>query len=255
MSVNELKAKYGRIANDPSQLEMFKDDVIEGKTTGFPELPEGAEGKALVLQMQDGELSWKDASPVVRKGDVIKLAGEDYRVLSVNEDMTDCEVMHIGPVTITKFRDSGTEYEGSNVDQACETFYEGLPDEIKDAIIEQEVVQYTYNLNAASGTEDFAIDNTATGGLIYRFKKTNNEPVVVGARHAYAPSSEAIKNYFGGTSTTGVNVLNVFPLYTIFCDANIIDVDASMNVMLGSVLMYRRFVNPTFHINLTLVNL
>lgn len=31
---NELKAKYARIANDPSQLEMFKNDVIDGVIGG-----------------------------------------------------------------------------------------------------------------------------------------------------------------------------------------------------------------------------
>lgn len=52
---NELKAKYARIASDPSQIEMFKNDFIDGKISSLPTPPE--EGKA-TLTYAHGLVQW-----------------------------------------------------------------------------------------------------------------------------------------------------------------------------------------------------
>ena len=222
--------------------------------------------------------------PIV-KGSVIKLAGEEYRVLSANEDLTDCEVMHIGPAKLSKFSNAspsqdpsagttfivdgtektGLKYEGSLLDQACEAFYDDLPADIKAAIIEQEVVQDMYNLNAAEGTEDFAIDNSADGGMVYRFKKINDAPVAVGARHAYAISPKTIKDYYGTTSKSGLIVAKDFQLLSWMRDAYpgsagtacYLYYDGSGSGVGVYFYNYRNTycVCPAFHIDLTKVSL
>lgn len=283
MNKDELKAKYGRIANDPSQLEMFKNDVIDGEVAGgIPDAP--TEAGTFVLTSTDGVIEWAEGgtSDPIAKGSIIKLGEDEYRVLSVNEDLTDCEVMHLGPATLSKFSNAsasqdpsagttfivngsgrtGLKYEGSALDQACEAFYDALPADVKAAIIEQEVEQDMYDVNVAEGTEDFAIDNTAEGGMIYRFKKINDAPVAVGTRHAYALSCAAIKDYFGGMAASGVDVGKIFQTISWFKDAQ----SGSYSCCLfcggqSGVYVYNLghgnlyCVCPAFHIDLTKVNL
>ena len=290
MSKNEQKAKYGRIANDPSQLEMFKDDVIDGNIDMLPELPPDAEGKVLVLKWEDGEAKWEEGgapvppTPVIEKGSIIKLGNDEYRVLSVNEDLTDCEVMHIGPVALSKFSNAspsqdpstgttfivngeektGLKYEGSVLDTACEAFYDELPADIKAAIIEQEVIQDMYNTNVSEGDEDFSIDNSADGGMVYRFKKVNDESVVVGTRHAYALSCGALKKFYGTDTKRGLVVAKDFQLQSWLSDANSDDAGNACYLCYdryyGVSVNYDYCANmycvcPAFHIDLTKINL
>lgn len=224
----------------------------------------------------------------IAKGSVIKLDEEYYKVLSVNEDLTDCEIMHIGPTTLSRYNTSqetvdfsvdgeikkGLKYEGSLLDQACEAFYDALKADVKAAIIMQEVKQDMYDTNPAEGTEDFSIDNSAEGGMIYRFKKINDTPVTVSTRHAYAISCGAIKKYFGGTSANGVDVAKVFQLQGWFSDAysgssgracflDYSDNDGYNNrggVRVHSGLLIYGYITmhcvcPAFHINLTKIKL
>lgn len=60
MNKDELKAKYARIANDPSQLEMFKDDVINGDVlTSVPEPTIEDAGKVLKVN-EEGVLEYAE---------------------------------------------------------------------------------------------------------------------------------------------------------------------------------------------------
>lgn len=219
----------------------------------------------------------------IAKGSVITLGGEEYRVLSANEGLTDCEVMHIGPAKISKFSNSspsqdpsagttfivngeektGLKYEGSLLDQACEAFYDDLPAEVKAAIIEQEVVQDMYNVGIGDTEGDFYLDNTSDGGQVYRIKKVNDTPVTVGNRHAYALSCGALKSYYGGTSVRGLTVAKDFQLQSWFSDAYsdnaryacYLYYDYS-GVSVGSSCYYYYYcVCPAFHIDLTKVSL
>lgn len=262
------------------KLVYEKTGSIKGSKVGVP----AADDPELITRdVLEGKEEPTPAS-VIEKGSVIKLGNDSYRVLSVNDDLTDCEVVHVGPATFSKFRDkspssdpiagttflvdgvekTGLKYEGSLLDQACEAFYNELSEDIQAAIIEQEVTQDMYNTQAAEGEEDFAIDNSSTGGMVYRFKKVSNAPVAVGSRHAYALSCGAIKNYYGGTSVDGVTIAKDFQLQSWFSDAISNTADracclsyvGSSGVYVGNGSFANMYcVCPAFHIDLTKINL
>lgn len=223
--------------------------------------------------------------PII-KGSVIKLNGEEYRVLSANEDLTDCEVLHLDPVTISAYctmspasstsitgttflvdgvEKRGPKYESSLLDSECEYFYDSLPTDIKNAIIAQEIEQDMYDCKPTAGTEDFVILNTARGTETTRsrFKKVNDSPVTVGTRHAYALSAKAIKDYFGTNSAVGLDIAKVFRLDGRLRDAClngaeytcIIAGGAGAGITIDDSQRYNRTlcVYPAFHIDLTKV--
>lgn len=182
MTKNEQKAKYSRIANDPSQLEMFKDDVIDGTVNGLPDAPEESYSDILVLKLEEGELKWEKEgsgptpptpptpSEPVQKGDFIFMSSHLFKVLDTNEDNSVTKLMLADTTSMASISeygasfsggqfilDDGTEtvgllYEGSTVDQACEAFVELLSQDVQDAIIEQEYVQSLYDMHADDPT-------------------------------------------------------------------------------------------------------
>ena len=206
--------------------------------------------------------------------------------MSVNEDLTDCEGMHLEPVTISAYctmsphsstsvtgttflvngvEKRGPKYENSLLNSECEYFYNSLPTNIKNAIIAQEIEQDMYDCSPTAGTEDFTILNTARNmeTIRSRFKKVNDAPVAVGTRHAYALSAKAIKDYFGGDSATGLDVARVFRLDGRLRDACLYDDEYTCTIAGGAgagitVDDDQRFnrwlcVYPAFHIDLTKV--
>lgn len=286
MTKEEIRAKYARVPTDFSEIEMLKDQLLDSGLLDVAQVDPAQAGKVLGI-LEDGSIGLVEggtpSAPIV-KGSVIKLNGEDYRVLSVNEDLTDCEVMLLGTIALSKFSNTsptqdpstaaiftvngveaiGPKYEGSLLDQACEAFYDALPSDVKAAIIEQEIEQNMYNTSPAAGTEDFAIDNSAEGFDVYRFKKVNDAPVVVGTRHAYILSPKDIKDYFGRSSATGLEVVTIFQLLNWFKDASSIYNNSacilSYNYGQGARVEYNMYSNryyicPAFHIDLTKVSL
>lgn len=195
-------------------------------------------GKVLGVN-ESGELAYVaggSPTPVIEKGATIKLGGEDYLVLSANNDLTDVELVHVGPATISKYKTfagggyspsseekvtftcgdttkEGIKYAGSDVDTYCnETFFATLPADVQAAIIDQDITQDIYETNIGDTDGDFYIDNTSFGGSVYRFKKLNTEDVVVGSRKCYMLSCKAIKDYYGGTTKAGLSVAKDFQL-------------------------------------------
>lgn len=287
MTKEELRAKYARIPTDFSEIEMLKDQLLDSGLLEAAQVDPTQAGKVFGI-LEDGSIGLVEgggpAPAPVEKGSIIKLGNDDYRVLSVNVDLTDCEVVHLGPTTVGAFSNAspgqdpsaavtfivdgvektGIKYEGSLIDQACEAFYNALPADIKAAIIEQEVVQDMYDVGKGDSGGDFYFDNTAEGGAIYRIKKVNDVPVTVGTRHAYQLSCGAIKKYFGGTSARGVDVGKVFQLQSWFNDAFssntggacCLGCDASIGIYVYSYYYAHFFcVCPAFHIDLTKVSL
>lgn len=269
-SVNKIKTKDG-------SEYLINDLRIPTPTT------EDA-GKVLGVDAEGNLAYVNGGSPEpIAKGSIIKLGNDAYRVLSINEDLTDCEVMHIGPAKLSKFSNAspsqdpsagttfivngeektGLKYEGSVLDTACEAFYDELPADIKAAIIEQEVVQDMYNVGMGDTDGDFYIDNSADGGQVYRIKKVNDTPVTVGNRHAYALSCGALKSYYGGTSIRGLTVAKDFQLQSWFSDAFSGFAGNACYLSCGSCGVgvggsnYNSYccVCPAFHIDLTKVNL
>lgn len=167
----------------------------------------------------------------VAKGSIIKLGEEEYKVLSTNEDLTDVELIHVGPASISKWYEGsptseqkvtfetsdgekeGPKYDGSFVDIFCnETFYDTLPADVKAAIIDQEVVQDMYNLQANEGDEDFIIDNSSFGGMVYRLKKINTTSISAGQKHCYMLGVNGLINYYNGETQNGLTVAKDFQL-------------------------------------------
>lgn len=204
MTKNELKAKYARIASDPSQLEMFKDDVIDGTTTCLPELPEGAEEKTLTLTMVNGVPEWSEGGvgptpEPVAKGDIIFFGGHRYRVLEA-ESQDAVKVMLMDDCIASKFNDNdtkvdfdvdgttvqGQKYADSALEAACLNFVESLPQDIQDAIIAEEVEQDMYEISDTA-TGDY-VEFIRQDGSVYRLKKLATVTVGSGLAHAISIS-------------------------------------------------------------------
>lgn len=279
MTKNELKAKYGRIANDPSQLEMFKDDVVDGVITGLPELPEETEGKTLILQMQDGELSWTEGggsgpSEPVKKGDICFFGEHRYRVLEANEDNTNVKVMLLDDCISSKFNESdtkvdfdvsgttvqGQKYEDSALETACLSFVESLPQEVQDAIIAEEIEQDMWDTN--SSAEDAL---TFVGfDMTYRLKKLAS--IAVGSRLAHSISMSEIIAYLGESLTCAALNKMMFDyngkisiyLWTMSARSSLssfaCDVRGTYGFFLDSYFSYPYFVRPAFRLNLKSVS-
>lgn len=57
--MNKLKSKYSRIASDPSQITLFKNDVIDGKALVAAFAPSTVEeGKPYILSAVNGVISF-----------------------------------------------------------------------------------------------------------------------------------------------------------------------------------------------------
>lgn len=296
MTKDEQKAKYGRIANDPSQLEMFKDDVIDGEVNGLPETPSESYDTPVVLKCKNGELVWEEEGggptpPVpptpptpslVVKGDVILLDGKPYRVLQANADNTDVELISLQGTAVTRYiegspsseqvvyfqTESGTyegiKYEGSIADQYCQTdFIASLPQDVQDAIIEQQVVQDMYEAAgySVSGEAIFTLtrDDFANGSNPYRVFKRSTESVIVGMRKAYLPSFDDMVRYFG-SSATSLNFLKVFCGYSLIRSARMDSRNTIYYVYLetGATISNNHasvnfLAQPMFHVDLTQV--
>ena len=217
MDKNELKAKYGRIANDPSQLEMFKDDVIDGKVSPLPETPVDPEDKTYTLRFEDGEIKWSEggSGPTpepVAKGDIIFFGGHEYRVLDATSQ-DNVKVMLMDKMIYVNYRNSpvfatfdvdGTsvealKYEESNIDTAANQFIESLDQEIQDAIHEADFVQSIY-------------EKQELGSGLYRYVKRGTTTAI--RRKAHALSVEEIAayldvEYLESTSEMGIAALTM----------------------------------------------
>lgn len=151
------------------------------------------------------------------KGDIVLFGGHRYRVLKANG--WDIEVMcldivwqryeespsdpeHQATFQTADGEATGVKYAGSDLDVYLnETWYASLPEDVQEAIIEQEgLVQDMYNLDAEEGTEDFLITG-GTFGITYRIKKVSITGVEIGNRKVYELGIQDFIEYFGNQTT------------------------------------------------------
>lgn len=269
-------------------------DNTKDKGIGKIEIKEN--GKYSVMNFDRAEVKVEGGSPVppvpptpthLEKGDIITLAGNLYRVLKAGETLEDVELLCLSTFKSSRFSEkspsqdptrgatficgeeekTGLKYEGSDLDTFCnETFLASLPEDVQDAIIEQEVVQEMYHANNVPEGEEADITFIG-GGMTYRIKKASTESVIVGTRKIRSASVKDVYDYLGfaGTPLTFENwelnkmffneetavgtqkwLLDAYSGYS----SGACCVGGSGNVY-GYNCTYACFVAPTFHINLT----
>lgn len=129
------------------------------------------------------------------KGDTIIIENKRYRVLKTDDGLLAKVVLLDGWVNgIYSLFNSTAEdatYSGSKVDVALNTtFYNSLSWNMKDAIVDTNIIQYQYRSNSAV----YNVDTHAS----YADYSTKSIKEVVGSRHIYALDVEDIEEYFGG---------------------------------------------------------
>lgn len=266
-------------------------DNTKDKGIGKIEIKEN--GKYNVMNFDRAEVKVEGGSPTptpthLEKGDIITLAGSLYRVLKTGDTLEDVELMCLSTFKSSQFsatspgtdptrkttficgdeEKEGLKYEGSDLDTFCnETFLASLPEDVQNAIIEQEVVQEMYNTSASDDDFDIKMVN---GGFTYRIKKASTESVVVGSRKIRSASVKDFYDYVGFDGTPKTLEENAWDLNKIFFDeATVVGttkwlLDACSGgvgnacCVLGSYGYVNidyygdtYFVAPTFHINLT----
>ena len=158
------------------------------------------------------------------KGDLISIEGSQYRVLSMNG--TQAKVLAMSDATSMKFNDSsittsfggtnGQKYEGSKLDNYLEnTWFAGLSQDMKDAIIPQDIVQNGYSYSDEPNTSgDFS------GGITYKYQYNwdNSDyenlifkgSVSIGSRHVFELDIKDIYDYFGKNEITSSELNMMF---------------------------------------------
>jgi len=220
------------------------------------------------------------------KGGYVLIDGHKYLVLDANEDLTQVKLM-FADLNGSKYWDVagspssdekvtfhtesedvlGLKYAGSNLDTYCnETFLATLPQEVQDAIIEQNVVQdmYSFAMGDAEEGDTFATSADGWGGS-YRNNKVNTESVTVGSRKIRSLMMSDIINYLGSrTTNTALNSMifgfgQSLNVYAWLADAYSDSSNRACNVIgdYGSVSnfvwSYNSVVRPTFLINWNLI--
>ena len=157
------------------------------------------------------------------KGDIITLDGDStkrYRVLKV--DGTTVEVLGLDntPTGIyssgstATFSDGSTsvKYADSTVDTYMNsTFYNSLSTNIKNAIVQKNVIQSKYDINAS---ETSGFDFRISGNINNRWYKRAGQ-VSVGNRYCYALDIDDVAEYLGagsGNTIQGSELYNMFSL-------------------------------------------
>ena len=154
----------------------------------------------------------------IEPGAVISLKGNNFLVLSTNKDYTDVELLSLDWASSFRWYPSspsgeqletwtlingntaqGPKYANSNIDQACETFYENLPDGLKDAVLVTNITQdfYTATMSPSSIPEDAFYVDTGISGSRYAESLASIAPATIGDRHAYLPSIRVLESLFG----------------------------------------------------------
>ena len=164
------------------QSSTFKQDRIQVAT----EPPSGLESGQVYFQF-DRNISDKK----LEKGTIIAIGSMDCVVLNVSGTIV--EIYTDTSFTAITIRDSSFNglYSGSQLDTYLNsTYYNALPDDVKNAIVDKHIIQYEYESNPSVYDA-----NTHASYADYSTKKQKE---VVGLRKVYALDVEDIENYFGG---------------------------------------------------------
>ena len=147
-------------------------------------------------------------------GNLVMINSTQYRVLAVNGTQAKVvsmvnvgnSVFNSSSVTTSFGNKNGQKYADSKLDQAMTNYYNGLPEAIQDAIVEQNINQSMYswiggtNANASFSswyTNPFT-DATTSGNNYYL---TRIAEVNVGTRKVFALDVDDVISYLGANST------------------------------------------------------
>ena len=148
------------------------------------------------------------------KGSLVTINNTQYRVLAV--DGTMAKVMSMANGVSSKFNSSsvtasfggtdGQKYAGSILDNEMTNFYNGLPAELQNAIVEQNISQSMYRwTSGTNASANFSAwyakpftDATTSGNNYYL---TRIAEVNVGTRKVFALDVDDVINYLGSNST------------------------------------------------------
>lgn len=166
--------------------------------------------------MTDVEMETNDNISIIGNftpGQIVSIGDGQYRVLDT--DGTKAKVLSLSAQGSSIFG-SSKEYSGSALDNALNNFYNNLPSEIKESIVDEEISQSYYKLeNGTLAGSDLQITHDDVSNNYY-FKLINT--VNVGNRKVYALGIEDIIEYFGNTiSNTELNKF-VFNSDTMYSD-------------------------------------
>lgn len=148
------------------------------------------------------------------KGNLVTINGTQYRVLAVNGSQVKVmSMVNIGnstfndPIVTTPFRDEyGQKYADSDLDQAMANCYNGLPAELQNAIVEQNILQSMYKYSSVANVgADFSswyvspfTDATTSG---HNYYLTRTAEINVGTRKVFALDVDDVISYLGSNST------------------------------------------------------
>lgn len=137
------------------------------------------------------------------KGSLVTINGASYRVLESSG--TQAKLLAMNPYKSTTFGSNNT-YIGSTLDTEMTSYYNTLPTDIQNAIVEQNISQSVYKYsdgtNASADFSAWHLDeftNATTSGDNYYLTKTAE--VNVGARKVFALDVDDVINYLGSDST------------------------------------------------------
>lgn len=137
------------------------------------------------------------------KGNLVMVNGASYRVLESNG--TQAKLLAMNPYKSTTFGSNNT-YPGSTLDTEMANYYNTLPTDVQNAIVEQNISQSAYKYsdgtNASADFSAWHLDeftNATTSGDNYYLTKTAE--VNVGARKVFALDVDDVINYLGTDST------------------------------------------------------
>lgn len=137
------------------------------------------------------------------KGDLIEIEGKQYRILKIDEFVAEVLAMYDYKSSIAfSYSNYDYQYSRSEIHKALNTdFYETLSDEIKNAIVEHDIVQYMYkyDYNAYNETIHASFADYST--------KTAVDNPIEKCR-VYALDIEDIEEYFNGVfSMSDISIL------------------------------------------------
>ena len=155
----------------------------------------------------------------LEKGDLITMAldqtssNKTYRVLKIDENNSDIvEVLAMHDYKPKQYHNSKEDhtttdangktvqqYAGSDLDTYLNTtWYDTLSDTAKEAIVESDIVQYSYVISGSvfNSSTHASIANYSTKSVVYQDDAKN---VTTLKRYVYALDIEDVEAYFGGT--------------------------------------------------------
>lgn len=148
------------------------------------------------------------------KGNLVTVNGKSYKVLESNG--TQAKLLAMDSYKLSQFNPSnvtasfsgttGQQYSGSLVDTEMTNFYNSLPAELQNAIVEQNISQSMYKWKSdTNASADFSawymnpFTSATTSG--YNYYLTRTAEVNVGARKVFALDVDDVIRYLGSNST------------------------------------------------------